>query len=524
MGKNEEDKTLNIPMQDQKEGVPDGASLLDYMQRQPYPEEVELARQKKKNKRLKLVMCILLVPAIAIGWFLGTMFPIGGQYSALNTNGISSDSKIEAVKDLMETEWFFADEIEDLDTRLVDQALEGMTDNEEDPHTAYMSADELSAFTQSINRSFVGIGVSFRTIEGMHVIQQVYKNSPAEKAGVKAGDIISAVDGVDVSDQTADEVKELCTGEEGTDVTITFIRNAESIELTITRGEVSTTSYGYLRDDGIAYLKISNFGEGTPDEVDAYLESFEDCDSLILDLRDNGGGYLTALEKIASFFLPDDTVCIRQVFADGSEVTGKTSGGQYENIQKIVILVNENTASAAEALTLALKEQRPDDVTLVGTTTYGKGTAQVTRTFTDGSALKVTTSKWEGPNGTWINGTGITPDEEVYLHDIFYREVSGMEDAESYKVDSVSDAVGDMALSLDYLGYEVDRTDGYFSESILNALKQFESDYSLDTNVEKNGLTKELYQAVFSAVSRDWNSSEDKDTQLLKAVEILKGE
>lgn len=151
---------------------------------------------------------------------------------------------------------------------------------------------------------------------------------------------------------------------------------------------------------------------------------------------------------------------------------------KYSNIQNIVILTNGNTASAAEVLTLALKQQR-DDVTVVGTTTYGKGTVQVSKMFDDGSALKYTTSKWLSPDGTWVNGVGITPDQEVKLHDVFYRSFSNMEDDESFCVDSVSDSIADAQQCLDYLGYTVDRKDGYFSSETGNALKQYKEEHGL---------------------------------------------
>lgn len=492
------------------------------MKRHYWPDEQEKIKLKKRLWHARKWSVTLIIIAILIGWILGTIWPIGGRYSSFLNQQLDSTDKINAVLSILENEWFFKDDIEDIDTTLSDEALYGMTDNEIDPHTSYMSKDELESFTQSINRNFVGIGVTFTSENGVHMVTSVYKGSPADEAGVEAGDIIHAVDGTVVDDLTSDEVKELVAGEEGTDVTIEFLRQGKSVTYVITRKEVSGTTYGEVQDDGIAWLKISNFGEGTGEEVKEFMNDFESagCTKMILDLRDNGGGYLTALQTVASFFLNQNDVILTQVYADGSEEALKADSLKYDNIEEIVILINENTASAAEAMTLALKENRPDQVTIVGTTSYGKGTAQVTKNFDDGSALKYTTSKWVSPNGNWINNTGITPDVEVKLHDIFYASLTGMEDEETYAFDSVGTPIADVQLALDYLGYAPGRTDGYFSEGTLSALQSFENDEGIEVSDE---LDADLYNAIISAVSRKWNASKETDTQYQKAEEILNG-
>ncbi len=145
---------------------------------------------------------------------------------------------------LMENSWFFADSIEDLDTRLTDQALKGITTNDEDLHTEYMSADEITQFTQSINRNFVGIGVQFTNSNGIPLVTKVIRNSPAESAGVQAGDIIYSVDGTKVEGMTSDEIVALVQGEENTKVTMVFKRGDDLVTMEITRAEVSNTIDG----------------------------------------------------------------------------------------------------------------------------------------------------------------------------------------------------------------------------------------------------------------------------------------
>ena len=277
-----------------------------------------------------------------------------------------------------------------------------------------------------------------------------------------------------------------------------------------------------MRTDTEAYLKIYHFGDTTADETISYLDTFvsSGADSLVIDLRGNGGGYLDSLQKIASCFLPKDTVVMRQVYSDGSEETVKTVGGMYDAFKKIVILIDGDTASASEVLTMALKEQR-DDVTVIGTTSYGKGTVQITKMFDDGSALKYTVSKWVSPNGVWINDTGIEPDIEVKLHDVLYTSFVQMEDTDTASVDTVSDFVKEVQLSLDYLDYEVDRQDGYFSQVTLAAIQQFEKDHDME---QTDVLNPFAYEAIVSAVVADWNSEETHDLQLQKADEVCANE
>lgn len=489
-----------------------------------WPDEIKAIEDKKKAKRRKVYVVCGLVLCIFLGWCGGSIVPLG-LFDSLRIRvssglGLSSQDKIASVLNVMENDWYFGNQIDDIDTRLEDQAITGITTNSEDKHTEYMSEEEMTSFTQSINRNYVGIGVSYVVNGDMFMVEEVFKNSPAEKAGVQSGDIFYAVDGTKVAGKTSDELKKLIQGDDGTTVTITFLREGKYISLELTRTAVTATAYGYALDDNTVYLRINQFGDGTHDEVLSYLNDYANHDvNLVLDLRNNGGGYLTSVSKIASLFLPKDTVVMKQEYRDGTIVETKTTGGTLDHIKKICILVNGNTASAAEVLTLALKEQR-ENTTIVGTTTYGKGTVQVSRQFEDGSALKYTTSRWLSPSGTWVNEVGITPDVEVKLHDVMYRSFVGMEEGKSYQIDQVGEAIKDIQLALDYLGYPIDRTDGYFSSQTQASILQFQKDYEME---ETGNLDQTTYTAIIGAVSFNWSTTTEHDTQLQKGQEILNG-
>ena len=490
-----------------------------------WPEEVALKQEQKKVKRLRILMVAFVVVALVGGWLLGSVLPLSSlapaRKNVVNNLPLNSDEKINGVLQVMENDWFFADQVENIDTKLTDQALKGITTNDVDKHTEYMTADEMKQFTNSINRNYVGIGVQFLQANGINIIERVFRNSPADKAGVKAGDIMNKVNGESLTGKTTEEIKNLVQGDSGTDVTIEFIRQEQPLEITITRAAVSATAFGEILSDNTGYLQIYQFGENTTNEVKAYLDDFKNANvsNIVIDLRDNGGGYLTALQGIASYFLPKDTLAMKQVYADGTTEEIRTTDGMYDNIKKIAILVNKNTASASEVLTMALKEQH-QDVTVLGVTTYGKGTVQVSRVFKDGSALKYTTSKWTSPNDVWVNGVGITPDVEVKLHEVMYTSLPKMNDTDRYAYDSVGEPVKFAQLCLDYLGYNVGRTDGYFSSQTEAALRQFETDKGITAD---GVLDKETFSTLYSAVVLDWNTTKTHDVQLQKAQEVLNG-
>lgn len=483
---------------------------------------------RNKNRRLRTWLVILPIFLFLIGWCLGSFVPLPFSQQAQEMSSfipLSAREKFDHILDLMSKDWFFAKDIENVRTRLSDQALYGMTKNDEDPHTTYMSAEEIEAFTQSINRNFIGIGVQFfSTADGLHMVERVIPGTPAEESGVQPGDIIHGVDGVNVDGMTANEVVELVRGEEGAPVTIDFLRDGKTVTLKIIRRAVSsTTSMNTVEDQGETYgiLQIQQFGETTGNEVRAILNDFEKqgITGLIIDLRDDGGGYLTALQEVMGCFVKEGTVVMRQEYSDGSTLEIKAKGKPFENFEKYAILMNENTASAAEVFVLAMKELVPGTLT-VGTTTYGKGTVQITRMFDDGSALKYTTSKWVSPSGIWVNHTGIAPDEEVRLDNVLYETFLSIDDDEDFQTDTVSEYTRLAQMCLNFLGYDIDRMDGYLSGETSARLLEFQEDSGLEITGTLNAVT---YRSLLSKVVLAWNSDRKYDTQLQKVLEAFHG-
>ncbi|MBR2825792.1 MAG: S41 family peptidase [Solobacterium sp.] len=486
------------------------------VKRHLWQDEDENKELKKINKRLTILVVLFTAVSLLLS---GVLIAYINRKDVLPTTLINDEKYNEAMS-IMSEQWFFSNQIDNVKERLQDQALSGMTTNEEDPHTSYMSREEGEEFVTSINRNFVGIGVQYQsTMEGYHLITRVFKNSPAEKAGVQPGDYIYAVDGTITKDLSSDNVVELVRGEEGTTVRVDVMRNGEVIPINIVRGQINASAFGEIVD-GVGLLEIIQFGSSTAEDCRGYLQDFMDAgvDKLVIDLRGDGGGYLYALQDIAGLFLPSGSVAIVEEDNKGNKEELYVKGSPVWK-GPVVLLMDEDTASAAEAFVLAMKEQYPNVKTL-GTQTYGKGTVQITFPFSDGSSLKYTTSKWISKSGMWINEVGITPDEVVELHPAINYGYMNMEDGIVYEVDSVDGIVKSAQLGLDYLEYEVDRTDGYFSTQTESAVRKFQEEKGLEVTGK---IDKVTYSSLVSAIFLDWNTNRSHDAQLQRALEILNG-
>lgn len=468
-------------------------------------------REEKKKKIKRIIGVILLCVLLAIGGFYIGLF-YGAKLHPVNK--FDSANGFGEISAMLDRYWIYSSEHENLKKELEDKAFYGMTTFDEDPYTTYMSDEELKEFADSINMNFVGIGVVYSMTGESAIIQRVLPDSPAEKAKLAVGDIIDKVDGISVHGLESDKIKELVVGEKGTTVTITVIRNNETLDIDIVRDEVDNSVYCYSENDYIV-MQLSSFGMSTGKDCEKYLDKYSNYDKIIIDIRDNTGGYQTSVKEIAGLFVGNGKVYLRQKDASGYETADLTSCDKTFNFKKIVILVNENTASAAEVFAICLREQL-NNVTLVGETTYGKGVIQSTHYLNNGGVLKFSSFYWYSPNGVSIHKTGIVPDIIIKRHKIASEEYVDISN-EVYKLDNVSDAIKLSELGLDYLGYEIDRMDGYFDISFENALKQ----YQFDNNLTIDGkLDKKVYESIISDVVVKLSDLKC-DEQYLKAIELI---
>ena len=309
---------------------------------------------------------------------------------------------------------------EDIDeSDLVDAAIDGMVSSLDDPYSTYMDEETSDSFNQTVDGSYVGIGVTVSVNEtGEFVIVSVTDDSPAEDAGIMVRDSIHAINQQSVIGLSLDDVTDLVKGEEGSKLQMTIIRDGKEIEKTITRGSVdlvSVNSQVYALNNGNAgYISIHSFAANTYKQFKKELKKVENKNihSLIIDVRSNPGGYLNQTKKILELFMKKNKVLYQVEFKD--EKTKVTDSSKESRSYPVIILINSSSASASEILASSFKDSYPDAL-LVGDTTYGKGTVQTAYSLSDGSSLKFTTERWLTPNGDWIDGKGVSPDRNVLL-------------------------------------------------------------------------------------------------------------
>jgi len=339
---------------------------------------------------------------------IAAAFCVGAVISATavtNMTDLKECKKILEVYNSIENSFYMETESE----TLIDGACKGMVEALDDSYSAYMTKDEYDEWKANVTGEYSGVGITFaEDVDGNYVVVAVNKDSPAEKAGIQAGDFILKADGKNYD--TIDFMAAAIRGEEGSEVKITYVHDGKEHTVSVIREEIVQHSVEYeMLDDKTAYIKVDSFIESTDEDFSAALEDVESkgAESLILDLRNNGGGLVDSCINITDEFL--DKGMIMYVEAkDGSRKEFNAEDGKTE--MKTVVLVNENSASASEILAAALKD---NGFEIVGAKTFGKGIIQSTAELNDGSALELTILQYFSPKGNAIHKKGVTPDYEV---------------------------------------------------------------------------------------------------------------
>ena len=294
---------------------------------------------------------------------------------------------------------------------LVDGAIRGMVNVLGDAHSGYIRPD-LCQSSRNFSGEFTGIGVIVKTDEetGLIEVVTVIPDTPADKIGVLPGDVFHEVDGTRVSGLSQAELSALVPGPRGTTVAIVFKRGAEFIAFEIVRDTFETPNVSYeIVGDRIARVSMLDFHDLSRSQLDEALDAvdIDNANGLIFDIRNNPGGTLASAIAIGSAFI-EDGVLLRQVSRDQSEEVTRASGGYIDIDVPIVVLVDETSASAAEVIAGAMQDYGV--ATIIGETTFGKGTVQNLPKLSNGGCLRITVRRWLTPNGHWIHKHGITPD------------------------------------------------------------------------------------------------------------------
>ncbi len=464
----------------------------------------------KKIKGWTVILCIV---CMGLGACIPTLL--------YKTTKSQEEQKFEKIYETLQNDWYFSKNQKDLSTSLLEQAIQGMTSLEEDPHTNYFTLKQAKQFQSSLDGSTVGLGFSYYENEaGNIVVTTVYLNSAAEQAGLQRGDEITAIDTVSCQDGIKKVIKYI-QSKENQSVLIKFNRDGKD-KMVKAKPSSFDSTVALEIFDSYGFVSVNSFSSQTGEDFSKAMKrlSNQGIHKVIIDLRNNTGGYLSAAVDVASSLLPSGSVVLQEKSKDGSTVKRKCNQSiKQVKMDQIVLLQNESTASASEALIGALKEQLPEQVTTVGTTTYGKGTEQEQLSFKDGTSMKYTVGKWYTPKGKNINKKGFTPDIEVDALEASSVSYEEFEKSDVIQADTVATNAKALQIYLDYLGYLSDRKDEYFSPSSAQALQEFQSDQNLEATGNCDYKTwKRLVTCVNAKIQGNKLS---EDPQYLKAIECL---
>lgn len=304
------------------------------------------------------------------------------------------------------------------DADLVEGAIKGMTSALKDPYTVFMNKKEYDEFNVQTEGNYSGVGLQVQAKDDNIVVADVFEDSPAKKGGILPKDIIEKVNGTDVTGKELDKAVTLMKGQDGTEVTLTLYRESKgTFDVKLKRAKINlATVKGEMIDSNIGYMQVTMFDENTAKNFTNKLQDLQSkgMKSLIIDLRGNPGGLLDECVDMVSNFVPKDKVIVSTIDKYKNKKEYKSKGGVAEGLP-VTILTNGGTASASEIFSGAVRDYKIG--TLVGEKTFGKGVVQTILDTGEGTALKVTVSKYYTPNGENIHHTGIKPDIEVKYPD-----------------------------------------------------------------------------------------------------------
>lgn len=376
---------------------------------------------KEKLKRAYKIMMLIIVVALVTFVITSTYLynKLGSSSYVLgNVKGINSEllKKIYTMKGIIDSEYILSDVDED---DLINGAIKGYVEGLGDDYTEYFTKEEMDDFKMDTEGEYVGIGIYMykNTVDNTIVVLYPIENSPAEDVGLQYGDIIKKVDGIEYTGDDFDTISTKIKGEVGTKVNIEIERNGKNLSFEVERKNIDLYPIKHeILDNNIGYIKLPSFDENSAKEFkNIYNELAKNkLNGLVIDLRNNGGGIVDEALQIADYILEKDDIILITKDRDGNEEIEKSTKKPIVNVP-VVVLTNENTASASEILAGALKEN--GKATIVGEQTYGKGVIQELISLKDGSGIKITTEEYYTPNRNKINKVGIEPDEKISLPD-----------------------------------------------------------------------------------------------------------
>ena len=481
----------------------------------------------KWTKAIAKIIAILLVLALVITSFSFMFFLSSDNhvvYGSTTEEALDLDKELDFLSDLMtDIKTNYKDEV--TYQQLLDGAYQGVISSLGDPYSVYYpTAEEGDSFVESVSGEFSGVGVSLERINDQCRVVAPIAGTPADRAGILAGDVITKVDGLDVTSLSLDAVISRIKGEAGTKVTLTILRNGTSLSFPLTREVIKTTSVNYrMLEPTIGYIQITQFDNDSNTEFrNAKLKLLaQGAKSLVVDVRNNPGGYTSVAEDIANQLMPKGPITHYQQRGVIVETVNATGEGNLK--LPLVLLINQGSASASEILAGAWQDSGA--ATLVGTTTFGKGVAQQMANLTNGDEMKLSVFYFLTPKKHVIDQVGITPDylvenvdkEEVAALADTYQSFAPMAEKEKPKAGVTGLNVYGAQQRLSLLGYSVP-VSGTMDQKTVTAVKAFQKAQGLYAY----GILDYTTMARLDGAADKLASGQGgQDLQLAKAIELL---
>lgn len=378
--------------------------------------KIDSGDEIKKNADFNLLEVVIIIVITGIVVSIASGLIVYNNYDKLNnigeTNNLTSSDLKEFEDNYNKIVNNYVEEVNK--EELLDAAISGMYNYLGDEYSTYINKDSTDTLEDTLTGEYEGIGVEITTrINEDETLQtyitRVFKNTPAEEAGLKVNDILLELNGESLKDKDSSYVANTIKNGAQTENTIKVLRDNKEIELKLTRKHIYIDSVTSEVKGNVGYIKIETFSLTTVDQVKKCLDSFDEkVRSLVIDVRDNTGGYLNVAYDLSELFVEKGKNIYQIKYRDGKAIEYKAVDDIYRKYNKIAVLINESSASASEIFALAIKESA--DGILVGVKSYGKGTVQETVSLESGAMAKYTSAYWLSPNGNSINKLGIDPD------------------------------------------------------------------------------------------------------------------
>lgn len=475
-------------------------------------------KNQPKNSKVKYILTLIFTLLVGIG--IGIT---GVQlYAKYNLNAVTQVTElperllIDLSKSYQMLKRTYIGDIDD--NKLIDGALSGFVSGVGDTYTTYLNEAEMDRLNETTDSEFDGVGIEVEQFgEFIRVVSPI-DGSPASQAGIKAKDLIVKVDGEDITGKTVTELVKVIRGKRGTKVTLTIRRDQVDFDVELTRDKIPlTTVKGEIdiQNKAIGIIRISSFSKTTYDELVDQIKKLRElgAKSFVIDVRENPGGLLDSVTKIVNMFVDDNVVMFQMEDTQTGKKEYKSSSalGTFKVNEPVTVLINHGSASASEIFASALKELNRAQI--VGTTSFGKGTAQTIYQLSDKTGLKVTYSKWLTPLGNWINQKGVEPNVLVELPS--YSSLFTINTAKTYEQNTdYSDEVFNIQKILTALQYDVSLS-GVYDSKFVTVVQQFQKDNQLPVTGKITADTATKINELFS------NKVKANDTQLQKAKELL---